>query len=76
MEADRETKEAMDKKRIREEEKEENDTVIAKRRCVNPVSTEAFDIFSQGEDSETCGKSWGDPWDDSCVLVVSLSVIL
>ena len=35
--------------------------MIVKRRCVNLVSTEAFDIFSQGEDSERCGNSWGDP---------------
>ena len=55
----------MGKKRIREEEKEENETVIVIRSCVNPVSTEAFDIFSQGEDSESCGKSWGDLWDES-----------
>ena len=60
IEAGRETKEEMCKKRTREEEKEENDTgVSAKRRCVNPVSAEAFDIFSQGEDLESCGGvSW------------------
>ena len=68
MEADRETKEEMSKQRTREEEKEENETVIVKRRCVNPVSTEVFDIFGQEEDSETCGNSWCDLWDDSCGL--------
>ena len=50
MEVDRETKEEMGKKWIRDEEKGENETVIVERRCVNPVSTEAFDISSQGED--------------------------
>ena len=52
MDADSETKELVSKKRTREEEKEENETEIVKIRCVNPVSTEAFDIFCQGEDSE------------------------
>ena len=42
MEVDRETKEVGSKTRIREEEKEENEMVIVKRRCVNLVSTEAF----------------------------------
>ena len=60
-------KEEMDKKRTREEEKEENETVIVKRRCVNPVSTEAFDIFSQEEFSGSCG-SLGDLLDYSCGL--------
>ena len=41
-------------KRVRE--KEEDETVV-KRNCANPVSMEAFDIFSQGENSEcdSCG---------------------
>ena len=34
------------------------------KRCVNPVSTEAFDIFCQGEDLESCGFSWGDLLED------------
>ena len=34
---------------MREEEKEENDTVNVKRRCVSSFSAEAFEIFSQGE---------------------------
>ena len=42
--------------------------MIVKRRCVNLVSTEAFDILSQGKDSESCGNSWGDVWDGSCGL--------
>ena len=46
------------KKRIREEEEEENETVIVKSGCVNLFSTEAFDIFSQGQDLESCGSSW------------------
>ena len=64
MEADKETKEETGKKRIREEEKEENKTVMVKRRCVNPVPTEAFDIFSQFQDSDSGGCSWCDSWDD------------
>ena len=48
MEADTKTKEEMGKKRKREEEKEGNETVIAKRRCVYLVSTEAFDNFLSG----------------------------
>ena len=36
-------------------ETEENETVRAKRRCVGFISAEAFDIFSQGEDVESCG---------------------
>ena len=59
MEVCKETNEETGKKRIRDEEKEENETVIVKRRCVNPVSAEAFDFFSQGEISESCGNSWG-----------------
>ena len=47
--------------RKREEEKEENETVSAKRRCVGLVSSDAFDIFSQGEDLESCG---GFSWED------------
>ena len=35
MDVDRETKEETGKKRIREEEKEENDTMIVKRSCGN-----------------------------------------
>ena len=44
---DRETKEEMGNKMTREEEKEENETVIVERRCVKLVSTEAFDLFSR-----------------------------
>ena len=33
----------------------------AGRRCVGFVSAEAFDIFSQGEDLESCG---GFSWED------------
>ena len=66
LEADRETKEEVSKKRTREGEKEENETLIVKTRCINPASAAAFDIFSQGEESESCGNSWGDLWDDPC----------
>ena len=44
-------------------EKEENETVTVKRRCEGFVSVEAFEIFSQGEDLESCGDVWGDPLD-------------
>ena len=72
MEVDREAKEEVSEKRIREEEKEENDTLIVERRCVNSVSIEAFDIFSQGEELESCGNSWG----DGMILVAYLTVVL
>ena len=49
------------KKRRREEEEEENETGSVKRSCVGFVSVEAFDIFSQGRDLESCGGlSWKD----------------
>ena len=66
MEVDKETEEEVNRRRNREEEKEENETVIVERRCVNLVSAEAIDIFSQQEVSESCGNSWGDLWDESC----------
>ena len=37
-----------EEERKRHGEKEENETVSAKRRCVGFISAEAFDIFSQG----------------------------
>ena len=47
-------------KRKREEEKEDYKTETVKRRCEGLVSVEAFEIFSQGEDLESCGDlSWG-----------------
>ena len=57
VDVDREAKEEQSEKRIREEEKEGNETLIVKRRCVNSVSTEAFDILSQGEELESCRDS-------------------
>ena len=50
-----------EEERKRAGEKEENETVSAKRRCVGLVSAEAFDIFGQGEDLESCG---GFSWED------------
>ena len=61
MEVGKETIEEMGKKRMREEEKEENETESAKRRCVGSFSVEAIDIFSQGGDLESCG---GLSWED------------
>ena len=49
-----ETKEDMGKTRKREEENEEHDTVVIKRRCVDSVEVDSFDKFSQGEDLESC----------------------
>ena len=49
------------KKRKREEEKEENETETVKRRCDGFVSVEAFEIFCQGTDLESCGNS---SWED------------
>ena len=52
-------------KRKREEEKEGNETVTVKRRCGVFVSVEAFGIFSQGKDLESCGSlSWEDPLEE------------
>ena len=68
MEADRETEEEVSREEEKEEEKEENESVIVKRGCVNPVSDEAIEFVSQEEDSESCGNSWGDLWDESCGL--------
>ena len=51
----------MGKKRRREEEKEENEAESVKRRWVGSFLVEAFDIFSQGEDLESCG---GLSWED------------
>ena len=57
----KETKEERGQKRRREEEKEGNETGSVRRRCVNFVSVEAFDIFGQGGDLESCGGlSWRD----------------
>ena len=46
MEKDEETEEVTSKKRTREEEKEENETLRARRKCVNWVSADAFETFS------------------------------
>ena len=53
-EVGKETEEETVKKRIREEERVENDTVIFKRRCINSVSTDASEILGHGEMSERC----------------------
>ena len=52
-------------KRKREGEKEENETEMVKRRCEGLVSVDAFEIFSQGGDVESCGDvSWEDLLDN------------
>ena len=48
-------KEERGEKRRREGEKEEIERETVKRRCVGSVSVEAFEIFSQGRDLESCG---------------------
>ena len=59
-EKEREKKGKRGEERKRDGEKEENETVSAKRRCVGFISAEAFDIFCQGEDLESGGGvSWG-----------------
>ena len=47
-------------------------------RCFQKVGgkSEHLDIFSQEEDSESCGNSWGDLWDESCGLSDCGSVTL
>ena len=67
-------------KRKREEEKEENETGTVKIRCWRFVSVEAFEMFSQGRDLESCGdlswkesleefENWSDCEPDSCARV-------
>ena len=65
-----------EEERKRDGEKEENETVSAKRRCVGFISAEAFDIFIQGEDLESCGGvSWRIFWRIMMTcLIVSLSL--
>ena len=46
------------KKGKRGRKKEEHETVV-KRNCVNPVSVEALDIFSQGAICDSCGVNSG-----------------
>ena len=53
----KESREEVSRKRKREGRKGEDETVAVKRRCTNPVSDEAFDVFSQWEDSESSGLS-------------------
>lgn len=52
---DKDTKEEVSRKREREGEKGKDQTVVVKRRCINLVSAEAFDIFSQGENRGVVG---------------------
>ena len=56
MELDQEVREDVGKKGKRVRQEEEGETVV-RRKCVNTVFVEAFDIFSEGEISEcdSCG---------------------
>ena len=69
-EKEREKKEKRGEERKRDGENEENETVSAKRRSVDFVSAEAFDIFCQGEDLESGG---GVSWEDLLENPVDLS---
>ena len=60
LETGEETNEERGKKRGGEEDKEENETERVKRRFVSFVSVEAFDVFGQGEDLESCGDLFGE----------------
>ena len=53
-------KEAKGETRRKDEENKEIETGTGKRRCEGVVSVEAFEILSQGGDSESCG---GVSWD-------------
>ena len=65
-----ENEEKRGEKRKREGEKEENKTVRVKRRCESLVSVEAFEIFTQGGDLESCGGlSWRGPLGEDWGLV-------
>ena len=61
----KETREEVSRSGKREGEKREVEAVVVKRRCVNPVSGDAFEEFSHGVDSDSCGNSWGDLLGDS-----------
>ena len=66
-------------KSLAEVEKEkgsrEDEMVVVKRRCVNPVSGDAFEEFSHVEDSDSCWTAWGDSCGLSeCVPEVSSGV--
>ena len=52
----------------RNAEREEEKTVVDKRRCVKPVSGDAVEEFNRVEDSDGCGNSWGDLLGDLCDL--------
>ena len=64
----KETREEVSRTGKREGEKGEDETVVAKRRYVNPVSRGAVGKFTHWEDSDSCGNSWGHFLGDSCGL--------
>ena len=65
---DMEAREEESRSGKREGVKEEEETVVVKRRCVNLFSRVAFEEFSPVHDSDSCGDSWGDLLGDSCGL--------
>ena len=77
----KETREDISRRGKREGEKREDETVVVERRCVNPVSGDAFEKFGHWEDSDSCGNSWSDFLGDSsglsdCVFDVSSGVLV
>ena len=59
-EVNKETREEVCRRGKKEKGKKgEDETVGDKRRCVNRVSDDASQKFSHGEDSDSCGNSWG-----------------
>ena len=56
--ADKETREEVSRSGKREGESGEDETVVDKRRCLNLVSSDAFEEFCHVEDSDSCGNSW------------------
>ena len=65
---DMEAREEESRSGKREGVKEEEETVVVKRRCVNLFSRVAFEEFSPVHDSDSCGDSSGDLLGDSCGL--------
>ena len=59
----------------REGEKGEDETAGVRRKCVDVSSADAFEKFSHGEDSESCGNSLGDLLSDSCGLSECVSEV-
>ena len=53
---------------VRERWKEEEITIVATRRCVNPFSSDVFEELGPMEDLGRVGDSWRDLYGESDVL--------